>query len=160
MREPGREPKRGPVISRQYGVASSALPAPEPLASRQSAARMVALLPHARLVVREERTVTGTKGTGSHWGPWKDVPDGGPEPVANPRYAVQGGHNAVDLTDARRAQGQTYPIDRPRGVRRLPGQLLNDVADAIERNGYPPLQTSDLRRLSPVLFKFLYRRDI
>lgn len=126
-----RDPRRGPVLSRQWGVASSALPAPEPLESRQSAIRMVGLLPHACLVVRVERAVTGIKGSGSQWGPWRVVPD------------------------ARRAPGHTYPIDRPH--RRLPDQLVDEVADLIERDGNPPLHDADRRRLASTLSQFLHR---
>lgn len=159
------EPVPNRWTQRVYGVASPALPVPVEQPSWRAAARLAALLPHGRLMVRHGRTGAGIKGTGVQWGQWADVPDVGPEPAdttAPPgrRHAARGGHNAGGLTRARRELGYTYPIDRPPGDTRLSRALVNDLADVLENHGYPPVQSGrDLVGLAAALDKYLYRRD-
>lgn len=65
------------------------------------------------------------------------------------------------LEMARRVQGFTYPIDRERDDRRFSNALLNEVAEVMERRGFPPIQPGrDLARLMDALNGFLYRRPV
>ena len=155
-----------PFTQREYGVASPALPAPEPQGSRRGAERLAALVPRGRLVVRHGRTTPGVHGAGFRWGIWREVPQVGPEPADTSaplgrRHAAQGGHNAVDLAGQRRELGYTYPIDRPPGDMRLSGRLLNDLTAVLEAHGFPRLQSGrDFVRLASMLDRYLYRRSI
>lgn len=65
------------------------------------------------------------------------------------------------LEMARRVQGFTYPIDRERCDRRFSNGLLNEVAEVLERRGFPAIQPGrDMYRLMAALYTFIYRRPV
>lgn len=73
------------------------------------------------------------------------------------RFDAQGGRNAVDLTNARKVLGYTYPIDQLPGDR-VSDELVTEIADVLLRHGYPPVMPGkDVERLTKTLYRFLYR---
>ena len=75
--------------------------------------------------------------------------------VPNPMRKRPGVERARDIL------GYTYPIDRRDGDDRFSTALLHEIAEVLERRGYPDLQPGrDMFRLMQALAWFLYRRGI
>lgn len=73
--------------------------------------------------------------------------------VPNPMRKRPGVERARDVL------GYTYPIDRTNGDDRFATALLHEIADVLERRGYPELRPGrDMFRLMQALAWFLYRR--
>lgn len=75
--------------------------------------------------------------------------------VPNPNQRRPGIERARDLL------GHTYPIDRAPGDKRFSNALLNEVAEVLERRGYPVVRPGrDMTRLMEALYRFVYRRPV
>ena len=61
-----------------------------------------------------------------------------------------------DFTPSR-PSGGTYPLPEPESDPRLPLVLVVEVAEVLERHGYPRLTALDRADLQQALFRFLYR---